>query len=217
MNAEEKVTKILARLGALYPEPRCALHFGSNFQLLIAVILSAQCTDARVNIVTEKLFAVADTPQAILSLGYDGLVGYIYSTGFYRNKANNILRCCAQLLEEYNGIVPSDREQLKQLAGVGEKTANVVFAEGFGGQAIPVDTHVGRLARRLGLSREKDPTKVMHDLERVVPQDRYTDFHHYLITHGRQVCASARPKCDECVLKDLCAYALGGETTCTKS
>jgi len=206
MKKQEKIPKILERLGALYGEPECALDYGNTFELLIAVILSAQCTDKRVNIVTKELFRVAPTPAAMLALGYERLVDYIYSCGFYRNKARNILSCCADLLTRYGGEVPSERAELKTLAGVGDKTANVVYAVGFGGQAIPVDTHVGRLARRLGLSQAQNPSIVMRELEAITPHEKKTLLHHLLITHGRQVCSSQKPKCDKCPLQEICVY-----------
>ena len=206
MEQTKKISIILDRLGRAYGEPQCALDYGNTFELLIAVILSAQCTDKRVNVVTKELFRVAPTPEAMLALGYDKRVEYIYSCGFYRNKARNILSCCADLLERYGGIVPSDRNELKTLAGVGDKTANVVYAVGFGGQAIPVDTHVGRLARRLGLSAAQNPSIVMRELEAITPHERKTLLHHLLITHGRQVCSSQRPKCNDCPLQEICAY-----------
>lgn len=204
MTKEKKANEILARLHAEYGEPTCALEYGTVFELLIAVILSAQCTDARVNVVTRDLFARANTPAAILALGYDELSKAIYSCGFYRNKARNILSCCADLLTRFGGEVPREREQLKTLAGVGDKTANVVYAVGFGGQAIPVDTHVGRLARRLELSAATNPSIVMRELEAFVPEENRTLFHHLLITHGRRVCTSRAPKCAICPLADLC-------------
>lgn len=206
MEKTDKVQRILTVLEQRYGEPPCALRFGNVFELLVAVMLSAQCTDARVNVVTESLFQLADTPQKMLALGQERLERLIFSCGFYHNKARNILKCCAELLEKYDGQVPAERDVLKTLSGVGDKTASVVYAVGFGGQAIPVDTHVGRLARRLGLSLQQDPSRIMRELEALVPTQKQSLFHHLLITHGRQICKSARPLCDQCPLNDICDY-----------
>lgn len=200
------VRAILEELKNLYPDARPALKFESPYELLVAVILSAQCTDERVNKVTEQLFAKYNTPEKMLSLSQEELEGYIFSCGFYRNKAAHILSASRDIVEKFQGNVPSTIEQLRTLAGVGRKTANVVFAVAFGGDAIAVDTHVFRVARRLGLSDGKTPEKVEEDLMECIPKDEWSRAHHLLIYHGRRVCHAQKPSCETCTLADLCKY-----------
>lgn len=204
---EQKITqKILTELSNLYPSAKPALEFSSCYELLVAVILSAQCTDERVNKVTAVLFKEHNTPQKMLELSVEELEKYIYSCGFYHNKALHILSASKDILEKYNGEVPSTLEELKTLAGVGQKTANVVYAVGFGGDAIAVDTHVFRVSNRLGIAHGKTPAKVEEGLCAAIPKELWSKAHHYLIYHGRQVCHSQKPDCINCTLKDFCEF-----------
>lgn len=203
---DEKSQKILEELAKLYPDAQPALKFKSPYELLIAVILSAQCTDERVNKVTEVLFREHNTPEKMLNLKQEELEKYIFSCGFYRNKAAHILSASRDILEKYNGVVPNTLEELKTLAGVGQKTANVVYAVAFGGDAIAVDTHVFRVSNRLGLAEGKTPAKVEEGLCKALPKNEWSKAHHYLIYHGRRVCHSQRPDCANCTLKDLCDF-----------
>jgi endonuclease-3 len=203
---EQTNEKILNELKRLYPDARPALHYSSPYELLVAVILSAQCTDERVNKVTERLFERYNTPQKMLTLSQQELEGWIFSCGFYRNKAAHILSASYDIVEKYGGEVPSSHEQLKTLAGVGQKTANVVYAVAFGGDAIAVDTHVFRVSNRLGLAHAKTPEKVEEQLKLAIPQSEWSKAHHWLIYHGRRVCHSQRPDCTVCTLKDWCEF-----------
>ena len=198
--------EILTQLEALYPDAVPALKFRSPYELLVAVILSAQCTDERVNQVTEKLFQEHNTPQTMLLLSQEELEKYIYSCGFYHNKAAHILSASRDILEKFGGEVPSTLEELRTLAGVGRKTANVVYAVAFGGDAIAVDTHVFRVSNRLGLAEGSTPEKVEEGLCRVIPKEKWSRAHHWLIYHGRRVCHSQRPDCEHCTLAHLCRY-----------
>ena len=198
------VETLLDKLDACYPDAHCELDYGSNWQLLVAVILSAQCTDKRVNQVTPKLFERASTPRDFVDIPLEELEKLIYSCGFYHNKAKNIKLAARDVVEKFGGTVPGTIDQLTTLAGVGRKTANVVFAVGFQGQAMPVDTHVFRLAHRLGLSDGKTPEAVEKDLRAVIPEKYYTRAHHLLIFHGRYTCKSRRPECDKCAVKEYC-------------
>lgn len=198
--------KILCELEKLYPDARPALHYATPYELLVAVILSAQCTDERVNKVTAELFKKYNTPQAMLTLSQEELERYIFSCGFYRNKAKHILSASRDIVEKFGGQVPSDHALLKTLAGVGQKTANVVYAVAFGGDAIAVDTHVFRVANRLGLAHASTPEKTELQLNEAIPRDEWSRAHHWLIYHGRRVCHSQRPNCAECTLKQLCEY-----------
>ena len=197
---------IYEKLEEIYPSPVCELKFNSTFELLVSVILSAQCTDKRVNQVTEGLFKSYNTPEAFLSLSQDELEKKIYSCGFYHNKAKNILSMCADLVDRFGGIVPDNFDDLISLAGVGKKTASVVLAVGYGIPRIAVDTHVFRLSKRLGLADEKTPEKTQVALEKKVPKKYWIDFHYALVLHGRYICKSQRPKCNECKLVDYCKY-----------
>lgn len=203
MNTNEEILKELERL---YPDARPALQFKSPYELLIAVILSAQCTDERVNKVTAVLFEKHNSPATMLELTQEELEKYIFSCGFYHNKAAHILSATRDIVEKFGGEVPRDFEALKSLAGVGQKTANVVWAVAFGGDAIAVDTHVFRVSNRLGLANAATPLKVEEQLKQVIPKPRWSEAHHWLIWHGRRVCHSQRPDCENCTLKDLCKF-----------
>ena len=199
-------SEILKELARLYPDARPALKYGSAYELLVAVILSAQCTDERVNKVTEKLFEKHNTPATMLELTQEELEKYIYSCGFFRSKAAHILSASRDILEKFGGEVPRDFEALKTLDGVGQKTANVVWAVAFGGDAIAVDTHVFRVSNRLGLADANTPLKVEEQLKEVIPKTDWSKAHHWLIYHGRRVCRSQRPDCQSCTLKNLCKF-----------
>ena len=201
-----EANKILNELAALYPDAKPALEFNSPYELLVAVILSAQCTDERVNKVTKVLFEKYNTPEKMLSLTPPELEKYIFSCGFYRNKAAHILSASRDILEKYGGNVPDNLEELRTLAGVGRKTANVVYAVAFGGDAIAVDTHVFRVSNRLGIAEGKTPDKVEDGLCAVLPKSEWSKAHHYLIYHGRRVCHSQNPDCPNCTLKEYCKF-----------
>ena len=201
-----EVNKILNELAALYPDAKPALEFNSPYELLVAVILSAQCTDERVNKVTKVLFEKYNTPEKMLSLTPPELEKYIFSCGFYRNKAAHILSASQDILEKYGGNVPDNLEELRTLAGVGRKTANVVYAVAFGGDAIAVDTHVFRVSNRLGIAEGKTPDKVEDGRCAVLPKSEWSKAHHYLIYHGRRVCHSQKPDCPNCTLKEYCKF-----------
>ena len=200
----KEIQLVLDELANLYPQAEPALKFKTPYELLVAVVLSAQCTDERVNKVTAVLFQNYDTPQKMLTLSQEELEKYIFSCGFYRNKAAHILSASRDIIEKFGGVVPSTLEDLRTLAGVGRKTANVVYAVGFGGDAIAVDTHVFRVSNRLGLAEGKTPDKVEDGLCAVIPKDTWSKAHHYLIYHGRRVCHSQKPDCENCTLKNLC-------------
>lgn len=203
MNTNDEILKELERM---YPDARPALQFKSPYELLIAVILSAQCTDERVNKVTAVLFEKYNSPATMLELTQEELEKYIFSCGFYHNKAAHILSASRDILDKFGGEVPRDFEALKSLAGVGQKTANVVWAVAFGGDAIAVDTHVFRVSNRLGLANAATPLKVEEQLKQVIPKPRWSEAHHWLIWHGRKVCHSQRPDCEHCTLKNLCKF-----------
>mgnify|MGYP002624600232 CR=1 FL=1 len=197
--------RVVRGLKKEYPEAECALNYESPLQLLVATILSAQCTDVRVNMVTPALFAAYPTAEALAAAPQARVEKLIQSTGFFRNKAKNIRACCQRLVEEYGGEVPRKLEQLVELPGIGRKTANVVLGTAFGlPSGVVVDTHVGRLSRRLGLTAENDPVKVERDLMALLPRKEWIDFSHRLIHHGRRVCLARKPRCGECVLAAVC-------------
>ena len=200
------VKKILDELSTLYPDAQPALHFKSPYELLVAVILSAQCTDERVNTVPAVLFKNYDTPEKMLTLSQSELEKYIFSCGFYHNKSAHILSASRDIIEKFGGEVPDSLEKLRTLAGVGRKTANVVYAVAFGGNAIAVDTHVFRVSNRLGIAEGKTPEKVEDGLREAIPEELWSKAHHYLIYHGRRVCHSQKPDCINCTLKDYCKY-----------
>lgn len=197
--------RALARgLARRYPDAHCALHHENPLQLLVATILSAQCTDVRVNLVTPALFARYPDVRAFAEAKPAELEAAIQSTGFFRNKAKNIIACCKQIVEKHNGKVPDTMAELIPLAGVGRKTANVILGNAFDTPGITVDTHVQRLSRRMGLTRQSDPHMIERDLMELIPEKDWTMFSHRMIFHGRQVCNARKPKCNDCVLRDLC-------------
>ncbi|MCM1546667.1 MAG: endonuclease III [Clostridiales bacterium] len=203
MQTNDEILKELARL---YPDARPALQYKSPYELLVAVILSAQCTDERVNKVTEKLFKKHNSPATMLELSQEELEKYIFSCGFYRNKAAHILSASRDIVDKFGGEVPRGFDELKSLAGVGQKTANVVWSVAFGGDAIAVDTHVFRVSNRLGLAEANTPFKVEEQLKKVIPKSDWSKAHHWLIYHGRRVCHSQRPDCANCTLMDMCKF-----------
>jgi endonuclease-3 len=197
---------IFERFHAANPEPRGELHFNTPFELLVAVILSAQATDKSVNLATDALYQKANTPAAILKLGQKGLERYVKSIGLYRTKAKNILATCKLLLENHGGEVPRTREALEALPGVGRKTANVVLNIAFGEPTIAVDTHLFRIGNRTGLAPGKTPLEVEEKLLKFVPEEFRLQAHHWLILHGRYVCVARAPKCTQCLIRDLCEF-----------
>jgi len=205
MNAEKRA-EIFKRLSVATPHPTTELEYSSTFELLIAVILSAQATDKGVNIATRKLFKVANTPQAILNLEIEGLESYIKTIGLYRAKAKNILACCEQLIQKHNGLVPNTRAALEALSGVGRKTANVILNTAFGQPTIAVDTHLFRLGNRTRLATGKNVLEVEQKYLKTIPKEYMHDAHHLLILHGRYTCTARSPKCGECCIVDLCEY-----------
>lgn len=201
-----KRREIFERLRAANPAPITELVFGSPFELLVAVMLSAQATDRSVNLATAKLFAVADNPEAMLALGEEGLRQHIRTIGLFNSKAKNILETCRLLIERHGGAVPRDRKALESLPGVGRKTANVVLNTAFGEPTMAVDTHIFRVANRTGLAKGGTPLAVEKGLLRHVPGEFRRDAHHWLILHGRYVCQARRPRCGACVIADLCDF-----------
>jgi len=201
-----KRAEIFRRLRAANPNPATELVYRSPFELLVAVVLSAQATDKSVNLATQKLYAVANTPSAILALGEAGLTPFIQRIGLYRGKAKNILATCAILLDRHAGEVPADREALESLPGVGRKTANVILNTAFGQPTIAVDTHIFRVSNRTGLAPGKNVVEVERKLMKFVPEEFRQDAHHWLILHGRYVCKARKPDCPACVIHDLCEY-----------
>ncbi len=202
----DKRTAIFERLKANDPSPTTELEYGSPFELLISVILSAQATDVSVNKATHELYRVANTPQAILALGLEGLKSYIRTIGLYNTKAENILKTSRILIDQYGGEVPEDRTALESLPGVGRKTANVVLNTAFGHPTIAVDTHIFRVSNRTGIAPGKNVREVEDRLLRLVPEPYRKDAHHWLILHGRYVCTARKPRCGACVIEDLCEY-----------
>lgn len=205
MNAQKR-REIFERFRAANPHPTTELEYRTPFELLIAVILSAQATDRSVNLATRRLFKDANTPQAILALGEAGLIPYIRSIGLYPSKAKHIIATCRILVERHGGQVPASREELEKLPGVGRKTANVVLNTVFGQPTIAVDTHIFRVANRVGLAKGKTPLEVERKLLKFVPDEFKHDAHHWLILHGRYVCTARKPKCPQCLIRDLCEY-----------
>jgi endonuclease-3 len=204
-DAKRHAAQIVRRLKATYPDARCALDYKTPLQLLVATILSAQCTDTRVNIVTKDLFKKYPDARAFAAAKLPQLERAIQSTGFFRNKAKNIKACCGELVESHGGQVPRDIEAMVKLKGVGRKTANVVLGTAFGiPTGVVVDTHVARITRRLGMTRHSDPVKIERDLMEQLPKKEWVDFAHRMIHHGRQICSARKPKCDVCTLADVC-------------
>ncbi len=203
-----RLRSILAKLDRLYPNPRCALEHKSPYELLVATILSAQCTDKRVNMVTPALFAKYPTPRDLAHASQDDVEALVRSTGFFRNKAKNIIACCRRIEEVYAGHVPDSMEALTSLPGVARKTANVVLGECFDkAVGVVVDTHVARISQLLGLTRHKDPKRIEQDLMELLPRDRWIRFSHQLIHLGRNICIARRPRCTECLLAPECPSA----------
>ncbi len=205
MNAAKR-REIFERFAGHNPAPTTELEFGSPFELLVAVVLSAQATDVGVNKATAKLFPAAPTPAAMLALGEEGLKSYIKTINFFNTKARNLIKTCAALVERHGGEVPRDRAALEALPGVGRKTANVILNTAFGEPAIAVDTHIFRVANRTGLAKGKTPRDVEDRLQKLTPDEYKKDAHHWLILHGRYVCKARKPNCPECVIADLCEY-----------
>lgn len=206
--ADEKAHEILALLKTEYPDVKIALHYSNPLELLISTILSAQCTDKQVNGVTKKLFVKYRTPQDFIGISQEDLEKDIYSTGFYRNKAKNIIEACKIIVNEYNSKVPDTMEELLKLPGVARKTANIVLSGAFGKiEGMAVDTHVKRLSGRLGLTAHTDPEKIEKDLLKIIPKNDWDLFSLLLINHGRKVCAARKPLCGECILNKLCPSA----------
>jgi endonuclease III len=203
---KENTKKILEILSETYPDAKCALNFNSSYELLISTILSAQCTDVRVNQVTEELYKEYNTPEKIIGLTEEELGEKIRSCGFYKNKSKNILGATKVIIEEHNGEVPSTMEELIKLPGVGRKTANVVLSNAFGVPAIAVDTHVFRVSNRLGIAKGDTPDQVEKGLMENVPREMWSDTHHYIIWHGRQICKARKPNCEQCPLAPYCEY-----------
>ena len=198
--------EIFERFRAANPHPTTELNFSSPFELLIAVLLSAQATDVGVNKATAKLFPVANTPQAMLDLGLDGVMEYTTTIGLYKTKSKHIMQTCRILLEKYNGEVPADREALESLPGVGRKTANVVLNTAFGQPVMAVDTHIFRVSNRTKIAPGKDVREVEDKLMRFIPKEFLMDAHHWLILHGRYTCKALKPQCSTCLINDLCEY-----------
>ncbi len=203
---QKKRQAIFDRLSIAIPEPTTELNYSSSFELLVAVVLSAQATDKGVNKATTLLFAVASTPDSILALGLTKLKGYIKTIGLYNTKGENIMKLCRQLLEQHGGHVPETREQLEALAGVGRKTANVILNTAFGHPTIAVDTHIFRVSNRTGIAPGKNVLEVERKLNKWVPKQHKKDAHHLLILHGRYTCIARKPKCHSCVIQDLCDF-----------
>ena len=203
---KQKSEIVYNKLDSMFHGRTCELNFSNTFELLIAVILSAQCTDKRVNQVTEELFKKYKTPQDFASLDNKTLEKEIYSCGFYRNKANNIIMCSKDLIERFGGIVPSDFNSLVTLAGVGRKTANVVLAFGFNTPAFPVDTHVFRVTNRLGLCDANTPDKCEEQMTKLVEREKWSSLHHFLVLYGRYCCKAIKPDCENCEFKEFCKF-----------
>ena len=201
-----KREEIFARLARANPAPTTELGYRTPFELLVAVVLSAQATDKSVNLATPRLFAVADTPQKMLALGVEGLIPYIQTIGLFRSKAKHLIEACRLLVERHGGAVPESREALEQLPGVGRKTANVILNTAFGHPTIAVDTHIFRVANRTGIATGKNPLEVEERLLKFVPERYRKDVHHWLILHGRYVCKARKPDCPGCLIRDLCEF-----------
>lgn len=202
----KQVQVFFERLREQRPSPKTELNYSTPFELLVAVTLSAQATDVSVNKATDKLFPVANTPEAIYALGVDGLKEYIKTIGLYNAKAENVIKACKILIEKHNSVVPNNRADLEALPGVGRKTANVVLNTAFGHPTMAVDTHIFRVGNRTGLAVGKNVLEVEHRLVKVIPKEFIVDAHHWLILHGRYTCIARKPKCYECVVSDVCNW-----------
>lgn len=209
MEVSNKVTNILSALNALYPDALCALHFGKDYELMIAVRLSAQCTDARVNLVTPALFAKYPTLEAFAQADIADVEQMVHSCGFYKHKARDIVLACQMLLRDYGGRVPDNMDDLLKLPGVGRKTANLLLGDIYHKEAYVCDTHCIRICGKLGLSQGKDPQKVEMQLRRVIPPEESSDFCHRIVLHGRAVCTARSPKCSQCTLAPFCDFFTG--------
>jgi len=206
---KETVIEIIEKLKKHYPEATCSLDFKTPFQMVVAVMLSAQCTDERVNKTTPSLFEKYGTPEAICKIDIEELERIIHPCGFYKNKAKNIKEMAKVLIDKYKGEVPKTMEELISLPGVGRKSANVIMLEAFNDpQGIAVDTHAKRIAKRIGLSKNENPEKVEQDLLKLIPKEYYKDVNHLLVWHGRNICGARKPKCENCPIKDYCKYLL---------
>lgn len=205
------INKLIESLRELFPDAKCELNYTTPFELLVAVILSAQCTDKRVNAVTPALFEFCNTPEKMSNLTEEDIIPYIKSCGFYNNKAKSIINCSRELVERFGGVVPDDRNELERLSGVGRKTANVVYSEAFGGQAIAVDTHVFRVSNRLGIVSTKTPEQTEMALNEVIPEKNWSEMHHLLIFLGRYKCKAINPSCADCKLNDICKFAINNK------
>ena len=209
MEVSSKVTNILSALKELYPDALCALHFGKDYELMIAVRLSAQCTDARVNLVTPALFAKYPTPEAFAAADVGDVEEMVRSCGFYKHKARDIVLACQMLLSDFGGRVPDNMEDLLKLPGVGRKTANLLLGDIYHKEAYVCDTHCIRICGKLGLSQGKDPQKVEMQLRKVIPPEESSDFCHRIVLHGRAVCTARNPKCSQCTLATFCDFFTG--------
>lgn len=209
MEVSNKVTNILSALKELYPDALCALHFGKDYELMIAVRLSAQCTDARVNLVTPALFAKYPTLEAFAAADVGDVEEMVRSCGFYKHKARDIVLACQMLLSDYHGRVPDNMEDLLKLPGVGRKTANLLLGDIYHKEAYVCDTHCIRICGKLGLSQGKDPQKVEMQLRKVIPPEESSDFCHRIVLHGRAVCTARNPKCSQCTLAPFCDFFTG--------
>ncbi|WP_124949329.1 endonuclease III [Sulfuriferula thiophila] len=205
MNATQR-REIFSRFAAINPHPVTELEYNSTFELLVAVLLSAQATDKSVNLATRVLFRDANTPAQILALGEERLAGYIQRIGLYKSKARHLIATCRILIEQHNSIVPQDRTALEALPGVGRKTANVILNTAFGEPVMAVDTHIFRVSNRIGLAPGKTVLAVEHKLMKAIPKDYLLHAHHWLILHGRYVCKARKPECAQCIIADLCKY-----------
>lgn len=203
---KKQIQTFFERLRAQRPHPETELNYSNPFELLVAVTLSAQATDVSVNKATDKLFPVANTPEAIYALGVDGLKTYIKTIGLYNSKAENVIKACKMLIEKHNSVVPNNRADREALPGVGRKTANVVLNTAFGQPTMAVDTHIFRLGNRTGLAVGKNVLEVEHRLVKVIPKEFIVDSHHWLILHGRYCCIARKPKCNECIVSDVCNW-----------
>lgn len=203
---KEKREAIMKRLAAERPLPKSELDYSTPYELLVAVVLSAQATDKSVNLATAKLYPVANTPEGIIALGEEGLIPYIRTIGLYRNKAKNVIALSHQLLKRFDGVVPRDRDALESLPGVGRKTANVVLNVAFGEATMPVDTHVFRVSNRTGLAKGKTPEEIEEKLLRYLPKAYLKDAHHWILLHGRYCCKASKPDCAHCPILDLCEF-----------
>ena len=203
---KKQIQIFFERLREQRPHPKTELNYSNPFELLVAVTLSAQATDVSVNKATDKLFPVANTPEAIYALGVDGLKNYIKTIGLYNAKAENVIKTCKILIEKHHSIVPNNRTDLEALPGVGRKTANVVLNTAFGQPTMAVDTHIFRLGNRTGLAVGKNVLEVEHRLVKVIPKEFIIDSHHWLILHGRYCCIARKPKCGECIVSDVCNW-----------